>query len=1517
MRYSPLFLVLIVFCSAASQTQDDGSFKKITAGTHHCFHEGGADEWFVYNPKNPTWVILSSIGKTETDTYVEVYHQGHKKPFLRSDDYINAQSMVRFMAEPDSVYFIRWRGIYATAAYEWDCKEESFIEGEHHSTALNVRDKIMDFQIPPACDVWYKYVSSGNQWVGIESSFYGYEVFQKSVDNKQLIQFYYSPFSASFSFSPKEEEVYYFHWKNERDSAVNLSWKLITKTPQNGKISKMSETLPIDEVTRFNPLDGIDYWYSFKADSIGQLRVGAEYDTGFRLEVWEKQSGQKVQVDFEESDWGSKYYCLYYKKDVEYILRFRNHIAFSFKAEKITATPGSTKRNPKNVEEGIHYAKTQYNTGEWFRYIPSTTSDVMITTQYGAFAETTIHLIDEAPGVILASDTTVNHEEKEGRVIFKAEKSLSYLIYIGNSNHSSIDGVYWDLKENPNFCSTPQPISSENSQALLGNTDYWFEYTASERSEINVTATGLENEKQYVDIEFYHSCDSLIDIGKDMAKIYLSTGEKILIKTKGHFIERFYNIAINKTEQSIGTKEFPLEITLGKHQIQNNKEHWFVYYPQNSGKIEIEMPNDLSSIPQVEIYRSYNNSKIVTTRSREFGKAAARCQPGEPLYIRWINVFSDVSFEWTITEKEPIAGDLITNAFEAQEGLNAMTKTNRMPTWYYYVPKSMGEIKISTCDLTDENTYISVYDSINQIATSIFNGNACGLQAEVLFDCHPNDTVYFIMHEDYSNNPYSFSFSETPLIDGSNLRNAKTAIEGVNELDFTKSNMQWLKYTPRKEKRIVLSNCGIETSLSPIIKVFRNNINRQENVESKNCGIHQKSIEFDINPDNTYYIQFELNANEIGFVMDWMFEETDFAKGTHCKNPLPIAEGLQAFNYENGQWFSYTAKSNAEITLSRCNVEDDIDTYLNPRIYKNCSQELSRVEITYCGSNMAHSFVALEDSTYFIFWSYSGDSQFHWELIESSYPDNGFCRDAKDVAIGINHAQHTRNKDVWYKFTAPHDGNIILNSVGLTDQDTEVVYYSGCSDGIEYTQIYSNKGYFGSDQAKLYWTCNANETYYVQWKGDNITAPYNWEFTFVAKGDSKEDPLEADLGQNERTVTDKTSQFFVFENSSEAQLFEITIPREEGKIRKLNILPGSDSWYDVISYNVDSAEAEIRRLYGGEYIVECISEPGDSFTWTIEKRYIDTLAVNTRLLGHSGFINDWFILSGEKDGFYTIESEKALKAYNDIDLYGYYLFNDPKMIPIPSNLKTPIYQLVANEEHYIKWAFPEKGKTDYGWSITQFHLSGSEECVEAQPARLGGIYSSFNSNSLIYKMRPDKSGRYIISANSEDLKSLGLERLNVYEGNCNNKELVGYADFSKIKFEETDIISIIMDSIEINTSYYLEWEFYLFNNQIKELSWYLEHDADYELEKQNPDSESFLIDKNPNNGHFEVRFPELSEDATLQIYNTRGERIYSKNLQSLTTQTTVNIPGSPTGIYFIRFINSECDETIKFIIKQD
>jgi hypothetical protein len=197
---------------------------------------------------------------------------------------------------------------------------------------------------------------------------------------------------------------------------------------------------------------------------------------------------------------------------------------------------------------------------------------------------------------------------------------------------------------------------------------------------------------------------------------------------------------------------------------------------------------------------------------------------------------------------------------------------------------------------------------------------------------------------------------------------------------------------------------------------------------------------------------------------------------------------------------------------------------------------------------------------------------------------------------------------------------------------------------------------------------------------------------------------------------------------------------------------------------------------------------------------------------------------------------------------------------------------------------------------------------------LGNINSIFNYYQLIYKIRPDSTGNYVVSAFSSDLERLKLRRLNLYKGSCSSKEWLGYIDFPSDAFKRHLITKIPIDSIDKNTNYYLEWEFGVYGDLIREFEWNLKYLGNSPVSIQEPDSVQFSISKNPNNGHFEIYFPEVAEVSIIEIYNLSGQIIYTQTVQAKTSRFKVNIAVHPSGVYSIKFRNSTINETMKIIV---
>jgi outer membrane protein assembly factor BamB len=69
------------------------------------------------------------------------------------------------------------------------------------------------------------------------------------------------------------------------------------------------------------------------------------------------------------------------------------------------------------------------------------------------------------------------------------------------------------------------------------------------------------------------------------------------------------------------------------------------------------------------------------------------------------------------------------------------------------------------------------------------------------------------------------------------------------------------------------------------------------------------------------------------------------------------------------------------------------------------------------------------------------------------------------------------------------------------------------------------------------------------------------------------------------------------------------------------------------------------------------------------------------------------------------------------------------------------------------------------------------------------------------------------------------------------------------------------------------------------------------------DDPGFNLFPNPNNGNFTVTAKKIFDGERIEIYNSIGEMISSKNISAETT--AINLENDPAGIYFYRVICNE------------
>ncbi len=1270
-------------------------------GINQAIHENNEDCWFSYKPVQSKYLIISSCGKTDIDTYCEVYFKNTAKPFLRSDDECNTQSELRFIAIPDSSYLIRWRGIYASESYNWSCVEEDIPEGEHFSSAIPIELGKITSDITYLSEKWYKYSSTDNVFLKLKYNKADITIYTDKVDDKKPTIQRSTYLGDSLFFSTIKGETYYINWRNKSDGNEPENWFLTKEIAAEGQAYSNPAPLPLNTQIERNLQNRIDAWYHFQSDSFGLLKIEKNGYSDLHIDIIDKSTNSRVIPSYEEPRFNSAFFSFKYKKNVDYLIRIRNSYYINFIANARNFMDGENIIAPITVQKGVHKADTHGIRGQYFIYTPTSNQQVSISTEFNTYITTIIQLLNEQGNTILASDTCANFNDAQAKILYSVVANTPYLIYIGRGTYSSESVFRWDLRENPDSCSNATTVNHNEPTTLTGNTEYWFKYTTKQSCQLTVVPSDLKKDEK-VDFSIYADCDSLLSTNKFTI---LDSNTTVLIKIRGYRIENNYDFSIVETHIPKGSEVLPILIDEGQHTSARNQTTWYKYIAKTNGKVEVDVTTFAGLPPRVEIYRMYRGGLMNITQSYIFKKAASRTIKGEPIYIKWLNSNMSEEFNWSLSEKVTEEGDIIEKAIEAHEGINLMQKLNRMSSWYYYVPKYIGELEISSCNLTNEDTYISVWDSIGQNGTRFFNDNYCNKQSMVRLISVPNDTLYFNWYEDYVNTEFNYSITEFPYQQGDYKKNPIEAVVGKNNCDFTTNNKQWFRYVAQSDGRFIISTCEFNPTFKPSLTVYKDSVPSEVYTYQAGCGDGNNSYRFksqvNCKKGSTYFIAFDIWKKDETKQFDWSITEEPYVIGEVCNMPILATEGIHQSNSDTQKWFYYKAINNTEVTISRCNVTDNVSVYVELSVFADCDNEKYNVGYEWCDRKKKYSFLALKDSSYIFSWGNVGDNDLKWELTTAPVIEYGTCFDAIDAKEGMNNAPFTGG-DIWYKYTAPTNGTLYISSIKTTTEDTNLEIFSDCSN-TKNSSIYKVDDYYGTKQSLINRECKAGESVYICWYGDKITKAYDWELTFDREGDKPDMAIKSQIGENKRTQSKKNSQYFQFISEEGINAYEVSIPKNEQKSRKINVWRVNGGTDTGIEVKADSSKAEIFSLNRSYYIIECKNSVDDSFDWVIQKKTIDTISIGESLQGHTTFMNDWFLIDTLKTNYYALYSNNNKDIGSDFSFIKntYYIEN---INEINTSNENPVFLLESKNHNLIKWHTPTIGNNNYAWSISPYQI---------------------------------------------------------------------------------------------------------------------------------------------------------------------------------------------------------------------
>ena len=123
-------------------------------------HNSFGEQWFKYTATMNGKVIVSSLGQTTADTYVEIYDGCDQEPFTFSNDFRGKQSEVSFEVISGLSYWICWKNYYTSQDFEWSLIETAVEQGDFCSSAISVTSGNLSSTIYENNYKWFSYTAS-------------------------------------------------------------------------------------------------------------------------------------------------------------------------------------------------------------------------------------------------------------------------------------------------------------------------------------------------------------------------------------------------------------------------------------------------------------------------------------------------------------------------------------------------------------------------------------------------------------------------------------------------------------------------------------------------------------------------------------------------------------------------------------------------------------------------------------------------------------------------------------------------------------------------------------------------------------------------------------------------------------------------------------------------------------------------------------------------------------------------------------------------------------------------------------------------------------------------------------------------------------------------------------------------------------------------------------------------------------------------------------------------------------
>ena len=791
---------------------------------------------------------------------------------------------------------------------------------------------------------------------------------------------------------------------------------------------------------------------------------------------------------------------------------------------------------------GDNLADNTGYTDQWYAYTATMDGKLVVAScDTNTFYDTYVAIYEGSCGSLIELGYDDSYCSPHARLVIPIQAGITYYIYWPGW---WTDATYnWTLEETPaapgEICSNAlTAVAGTNITDLSGQGEQWFAYTATMDGKITISNC---NDTIFEDtwLNVKDACIGFDIVNADNACMYRETSSFGVTAGQTYYV-RWGDYGYNSVFEWTLTEEAALPgefCNVPKAAVQGanfadhagGRDQWYTYTATNYGWLNISACDSATEDTYLQVW------SLCPPDGWLFGEDWDYCglqsylrinmEPGVTYYIRWSGLYTSGTYYWSLWEELPPQGQTCTNPFIAVEGPNAANHSGYFDLWYNYTAPSNGNITISTCGQTVEDTYVDVMTGpCGNTSYVTSSDDACGSQSEVTFPAGAGTTYIIKWGGYYTQNSYNWILTlDTNIVSGEACEFAMPAIAGVNVANHSTGKDQWYSYTATMNGVIELSTCGLTTEDTKVEAWADNCQGTNLGVRDDVCG-SQTYLMFPCETGRTYYIGWR--AQYTSGIYNWNLNERVPAPGELCMTAIDAVADTNITNHAGDidQWFKYTATMNGVIDIYTCGLTTE-DTRVEVWGF-NCGSTFIGESQDDCGLQSRLMFNAIAGTTYYINWSaWNTNGIYPWVLEERVPVAGEICETAIPAVNGINTADHSGGKNQWFSYTATIDGLLIASSCGETTEDTQVEIWASCYSGA----WWENDDGCGT-QSEVAVIVSPGQTYYILWKSGKTSGTYNWTLTERTKiqGEYCENPIVAVAGINTSEHVGQLDQYFVY-----------------------------------------------------------------------------------------------------------------------------------------------------------------------------------------------------------------------------------------------------------------------------------------------------------------------------------------------------------------------------------------------------